>query len=101
MTTLPLDLGFIRRYKLVMSQRINESVSVSLTFDSKKKTVHPKVIVWSGRLYAIKKVGLHHTVRRGKTLFHVFSVVSGTLFFRLVLDTSTLHWVLEEISDGF
>jgi hypothetical protein len=43
---------------------------------------------------------LHHTFRSGRTLFHVFSVASKSLFFRLVLNTDTLFWRLEEISDG-
>jgi len=83
-----------------MIQKISQPVSVSFAFDSKTKKVAPKWVVWEGRLYAIKKIGFHHTFREGRTLFHVFSVVTITLFFRLVLNTETLHWSLEEISDG-
>ena len=53
--------------------------------------------IWT---YPIVKVGLHHTFRQGRTLYHVFSVTSKTLLFRLVLNTETLNWRLEEISDG-
>jgi len=83
-----------------MIEKVSVPVSVSLSFDSKKRKVFPKWIVWNGRLYPIVKIGLHHTFRKGRVLYHVFSVVSKTLFFRLVLDTDTLHWRLEEISDG-
>ena len=83
-----------------MTQKMAEAVSVSFTFDSQRKKVRPRALVWNGRLYGVKKVGLHHTFRRGATLYHVFSVASGTLFFRLVLNTDNLHWKLEEISDG-
>jgi hypothetical protein len=83
-----------------MIQKISESVSVSFTFDSNKRTVEPRALVWNGRLYGVRKVGLHHTYRQGRTLFHVFSVASKNLFFRLVLNTQNLHWRLEEISDG-
>jgi len=83
-----------------MTQKISEPVSVSFTFDSLRRKVYPKWLVWNGKLYAIKKIGLHHTYREGRSLFHVFSVVSTTLFFRLILDTENLHWRLEEISDG-
>ena len=83
-----------------MTQKLNESVSVSLSYDSEKKRVYPKWVVWNKRLYAVNKVGLHHTVRQGRTLYHIFSVTTKTLFFRLSLDTETLHWKLEEISDG-
>ncbi|RJR30382.1 hypothetical protein C4564_00170 [Candidatus Microgenomates bacterium] len=81
--------------------KLNEPVSVSMTFDSKTKKVSPKSIVWHNRLYPIIKIGLHHTFRDGRGLFHVFSVATPTLFFRLVLDTENLHWQVEEIADAF
>jgi hypothetical protein len=83
-----------------MIEKVSTPVSVGMTFDNKKKRVVPKWLVWNGRLYPILKIGLHHTFRRGRTLFHVFSVESRTLFFRLVLDTVSLSWKVEEISDG-
>ena len=83
-----------------MLEKISVPVSVSLIFDSKTGSVAPKVLIWNGRAYSIIKVGLHHTYRRGRTLYHVFSVAGETLFFRLVLNSENLHWRLEEISDG-
>ncbi len=83
-----------------MIQNISESISVSFVFDSQKRSVEPKVLVWNKKLYTVKKVGLHHKFRQGRTLYHVFSVASKNLFFRLVLNTESLHWQLEEISDG-
>lgn len=83
-----------------MIEKIDVPVSVSFTFDSERKKISPRALVWNGRLYAVRKVGLHHKFRRGRTLFHVFSVVSRNMFFRLVLDTDSLHWRLEEVSDG-
>lgn len=83
-----------------MIQQISTPVSVNLNFDYNSQTVSPKYLVWGGKFYPIVKIGLHHTYCRGKTLYHVFSVASQTLFFRLVLNTDSLHWTLEEISDG-
>ena len=83
-----------------MIQNISESISVSFIFDSEKSTIRPRALVWNKKLYAVKKVGLHHKFRQGRTLYHVFSVASKNLFFRLVLNTESLHWKLEEISDG-
>jgi hypothetical protein len=83
-----------------MFHKFSSPVSVSLAYDSKKTRVYPKWVVWNNRLYPVVKVGLHHTYREGRTLFHVFSVSSKSLFFRLVLNTDNLHWRLEEISDG-
>ncbi len=83
-----------------MRETLREKVSVSLTFDHKTKRITPKHLKRQGRTYVITQVGLHHTYHSGRTLFHVFSVSDGTMFFRLELDTETLHWVLTEISDG-
>lgn len=83
-----------------MIQKIDAPISVDLYFDHKQRIVTPRSLVWEAREYKIIKIGFHHTVRAGRTLFHVFSVECPTLFFRLVLDTDTLHWRVEEISDG-
>ncbi len=83
-----------------MITRLDLPVSVSLHYDDKKRKVSPKWIVWNGRLYPIIKIGLHHTYRQGRILYHVFSVASRNLFFRLTLNTENLYWKLEEVSDG-
>ncbi len=83
-----------------MNTKLDTPVSVSLVFDHNKSRVFPKWVVWNKRLYSLTKVGLHHTYRQGRTLFHVFSVASKSLFFRLVLNTENLHWKLEEIADN-
>ncbi len=83
-----------------MIQKISAPVSVQLVFDHRHRSIAPRQIMWDGRVIRIAKVGMHHTVREGRTLFHIFSVVSANLFFRLRLDTDTLFWTLEEIADG-
>ncbi|MCL4398136.1 hypothetical protein M1403_03910 [Patescibacteria group bacterium] len=76
-----------------MIQKIDLPVSVAFT-DS------PKKLLFEGREHLIKKVGYHHVFREGRTLFHVFSVASDSMFFRLVLNTETLKWRLTEVADG-
>ena len=83
-----------------MITKLNIPVSVTLAYDHKKRKVFPKWIIWNNRLYAVAKIGLHHTFRQGRILYHVFSVASKTLFFRLVLNTDNLHWRLEEVADN-
>lgn len=83
-----------------MRETLQEKVSVVLAFDHKSGHVAPKRLERNGRVYALTQVGLHHTYRSGRALFHVFSVSDGTTFFRLELDTETLHWALTEVSDG-
>lgn len=83
-----------------MIQRITEPVSVITSYNAMTRTVRPISLEWSRRTYPVTQVGLRHTYRDGATRHHVFSVVGGSLFFRLNLNTDTLHWTLEEVSDG-
>jgi hypothetical protein len=76
-----------------MIQKISERVEVGMS-------TSPKWVKWKNKVYQIEKIGLHHSFRQGRVLYHAFSVASRTLFFRLILDTETLSWNLEEISDG-
>jgi hypothetical protein len=82
-----------------MIQKISAPISVQLFFDHHLSQAKPTNVIWERRNYPITKIGLHHTYRQGRTLFHVFSAASPTLFFKLVLNTDTLHWTLEEIAD--
>lgn len=75
-----------------MSNKINQPVEV--VFNK-----IPKEIIWNNRNYFITKLGLHHTYYSGQKLIHVFSVASNHLFFRLLLDSHNLNWVLDEIYD--
>lgn len=83
-----------------MIEKISAPVSVITVFNHKTRQVTPKRVLWDGKNYDIIRLGLHHTYRLGRTLYHVFSVEAETLSFRLVCNTDTLHWRLEEISDG-
>jgi len=84
-----------------MIQKINSPISVEMFYDLKEKNIYPRKVVWNGRIYSIVKLGLHHSFKKGNVLYHVFSVVSKTLFFKLVLNTETLHWHLEQIADEY
>ncbi len=78
---------------LGMTQKISERVEVGMSDV-------PIWVKWKNRVYKIKKIGLHHTYREGRTLYHVFSVVTDNLFLRLVLNTESLKWRLEGIDDA-
>lgn len=75
------------------SQTLNEYVKVWFK-------EYPRLVTWKDRDYKVTKVGFHHKYWQGKTLYHVFSVVSDSLFFRLKLNTSNLAWTLEQIADN-
>lgn len=73
-------------------------VSVNLLYNHKKRFVTPTALSWDGEVKKIISVDLHHYYRVGRTLFHVFSVSTQGAFFKLVLDTDTLFWEVEEVS---
>lgn len=83
-----------------MIRKINQPVAVTVFFDGSDQRILPKTIIWNNNSYPINKVGLHHTYKVGESLFHIFTVQSRYLAFRLKLDTQSLRWTLEEISDG-
>ena len=83
-----------------MIQKISTPVSVDLVYNHKNHTSYPRQIFYDGKIFPIIKIGLHHTIREGRSLHHIFSVLTQNLSMRLRFDTTTLFWTLEEISDG-
>ena len=82
-----------------MIQDIKAPISVFLHYNHRKNTASPVKLLWEGREYLIKKLGLHYSFRKGKTLFHVFTVSAGELFFKLIMNTDNLFWSVEQIGD--
>ncbi len=82
-----------------MPETIDEAVSVDLLYNHLKGYAYPWVVHWHANRYLITKVGLHHTVREGRTLFHIFSVTDGNTFFKLRFDTESLGWRLLEVDN--
>lgn len=80
-----------------MVQEIGELVKVEGCFDN---GLMIKRVVWSGREYKIIKLGYHHTFYRGRTLWHVYSVASDTIFLRLEMNSENLQFKLVEVADG-
>ena len=80
-----------------MAESIDEAVSVDLLSNHLKGKAYPWVIHWRGNRYLVTKVGLHHAVREGQTLLHLFSVTDGNTFFKLQFNTETLGWRLLEV----
>ncbi len=83
-----------------MISKICEKVSVNFVYNHINNTLLPKYLKWQNRVYVIQKLGLHYTLYRGSTLFHMFAVNSEDKYFLLSLDTDNLHWQLEEIADN-
>ena len=83
-----------------MIEHINEQIDCICVYKKIGATVMPYQIKWNGRVYKITKLGYHHKRRDGRYIYHIFSVATDSLAFKLKLDTETLHWYVEEVSDG-
>ncbi|OGV93967.1 hypothetical protein A3B57_00960 [Microgenomates group bacterium RIFCSPLOWO2_01_FULL_47_10] len=82
-----------------MIQTIDAPISVITAYNHLTSQFIPVKLKWHSREYTIITIGFHHHYRQGRTLFHVFSVATEEMFFRLELDTETLMWRVTEIAD--
>ena len=83
-----------------MIQDIKAPISTQLVYNHKTNRVALVKLLWDGKEYKIKSIGLHYTYRKGRTLFHVFAVSSNELSFKLLLNTDNLFWSVDQVSDG-
>jgi hypothetical protein len=83
-----------------MNLKIHETIDVITIYKRLGSETTPYKIRWNGRSHVITKIGYHHKVREGTTLYHIFHVCSNTLAFRLKHNSDSLQWFLEEVSDG-
>lgn len=83
-----------------MLNQVNLPVSVITIFDSVKKTTRPYKIRWNEKVYKITDLAYYHQIKEGVKIQHIYHVSDGHLDFRLRLDSSSLNWTLEEVSDG-
>jgi hypothetical protein len=85
-----------------MREKINQEVSVVMSYSARKKQALPYLISWQNREYYAGKIGYYHTYMEGAERQHIFELVDkeNALWFRLRLDGSNLHWILEAIHDG-
>lgn len=71
-----------------------------MDFNHSQNKMKPMQIQWNNRDFRVEEVGMHYQFYEGKKLFHVFSVTSRGMFFKLILDTKNLSWKLSEVADG-
>lgn len=85
-----------------MREKINEEVSVVMSYSAKKKQAMPYILQWQNKDYFLGTVDYYHTYMEGQERQHIFELTDkeSTLFFRLKLNSSNLHWTLEVIHDG-
>ena len=81
-----------------MRESLDEDVSVVIYYDATKKQIIPYKINWHGREYLLGPVDFHHKTHSGRELIHHFSLADAeqTTYFKIALNTASLHWKLEE-----
>ena len=85
-----------------MKEKIDAEVSVVMYYSSKHKKAVPHLLHWQNKDYLLGEVDYYHSYMEGQDRQHVFELVDkgSSLWFRLRLDSSNLHWTLERIHDG-
>lgn len=83
-----------------MNLRLSEPVDVIALFTRGQNHLKPLRVKWKNSAYSIRSIDYVYREKRGRILFHVFSCITDSLFFKLCFDTESLIWIVEEISDG-
>jgi hypothetical protein len=85
-----------------MKEKIDEEVSVVMYYSTKHKKTVPYLLHWQSQDYALGDVDYYHSYMEGRDRQHIFELVDkdSALWFRLRLDSSNLHWILEAVHDG-
>ena len=78
---------------------MKEKASVITVYDHTNGKAFPWRIKRGGRVYTVSQIGYHHTREDGRTLHHIFSVTTDSLYLRLDFDTQTLSWLITDSSD--
>ena len=85
-----------------MKYKVDKEVSVVSFYNSRKQIAQPYVVSWNNHDHTVGEIGYHRKIYDGKVCHHIFELTNSeqTLWLRLNFNTDTLHWKLEEVSDG-
>lgn len=82
-----------------MKIRMNERVKVLSLYDPVSGRMVPQMIHWGGQDHRVSEIAEYQQKRVGGIFFHMYRVHNGSYTFKLFLESETLSWRLEEISD--
>lgn len=85
-----------------MREKIDKEVSVVTYYSARKREFIPHILSWQNKEYFLGKVDYYHSYMEGRERQHIFELSDkeSSIFFRLRLDSSNLHWTLEAVHDG-
>jgi hypothetical protein len=82
-----------------MIRRPNDRVDVSARFTHDPPRATIRSVTYRGHKYVIQEVSYAYCVRKGRTLLHIFWASARGITFKLVLNTESLAWTIQEIHD--
>ena len=83
-----------------MLEQLHEKIDVLAKYNRIGGTVTIYKLKWQNRPYNISKQAYVYKRRDGRNINHVFHVSNANLHFKILFNTETLTWWLEEVSDG-
>lgn len=83
-----------------MLQNLHEKIDVLAIYHRLGEIVTIHKLKWQNRDYPISKQVYVYKKREGRNINHVFHVSNKDLHFKILFNTETLSWWLEEVSDG-
>jgi hypothetical protein len=83
-----------------MKIRTNEYIKVLTIYDPDRGNTVPHRLQWQNEVHTITNIGYYHRERRGRNMVHIYHVTDGALDFRILCDSESLAWKLEEVIDG-
>jgi hypothetical protein len=78
-------------------QNIKYPADVTATYHPRPLSVTIHSVTFRDRTYAIHEVSYAYATRKGWTRFHIFWAAGQGITFKLVLDTESLAWTIQEI----
>lgn len=77
------------------SQDLNERIDVLAWFKHAK--IYPRIFVWKGKIYKIKKITYNWQERHGQEIISYFSVNTGFDLYQISFNNTFLGWRLDKI----
>lgn len=75
--------------------KLNEQIEVITKFT--KQGAQPAIFKYAGKKWLVEKINLVYEQKAGNNKLVYFSVTSQSNYFKLVFNTNSLKWYIEEV----
>ncbi|MBU4472593.1 MAG: hypothetical protein KJ842_00335 [Candidatus Omnitrophica bacterium] len=77
------------------SSLLNERIQAIVFFKGGK--IYPRRFIWNNKIYKVKAINYNWQERQGKEIINYFSVNTGSGFYQISFNNTTLGWRLDKI----